>query len=113
MRNGLEPVFCDIDPETYTMDVTQIERLITDRTCAILPVHVYGNVCNIEEIERIAHKYELKVLYDAAHTFGETYKGQGIGSFGDYMQLPPVEKRGAWHTGAITDPDVSYTKYLR
>lgn len=83
VRNGLEPVFCDIDPETYTMDVTQIERLITDRTCAILPVHVYGNVCNIEEIERIAHKYELKVLYDAAHTFGETYKGQGVGNFGD------------------------------
>lgn len=83
VRNGLEPVFCDIDPETYTMDVTQIERLITDRTCAILPVHVYGNICNIEEIERIAHKYELKVLYDAAHTFGETYKGQGIGNFGD------------------------------
>ena len=83
VRNGLEPVFCDIDPETYTMDVTQIERLITDRTCAILPVHVYGNVCNIDEIERIAHKYELKVLYDAAHTFGETYKGQGIGNFGD------------------------------
>lgn len=83
VRNGLEPVFCDIDPETYTMDVTRIERLITDRTCAILPVHVYGNVCNIEEIERIAHKYGLKVLYDAAHTFGETYKGQGIGNFGD------------------------------
>lgn len=83
VRNGLEPVFCDIAPETYTMDVTQIERLITDRTCAILPVHVYGNVCNIEEIERIAHKYGLKVLYDAAHTFGETYKGQGIGNFGD------------------------------
>lgn len=83
VRNGLEPVFCDIDPETYTMDATQIERLITDRTCAILPVHVYGNVCNIEEIERIAHKYGLKVLYDAAHTFGETYKGQGIGNFGD------------------------------
>lgn len=83
VRNGLEPMFCDIDPETYTMDVTQIERLITDRTCAILPVHVYGNICNVEEIERIAHKYGLKVLYDAAHTFGETYKGQGIGSFGD------------------------------
>ena len=83
VRNGLEPVFCDIDPETYTMDVTQIERLITDRTCAILPVHVYGNICNIEEIERIAHKYGLKVLYDAAHTFGETEQGQGIGNFGD------------------------------
>ena len=62
VRNGLKPVFCDIDPVTYTMDVTKLERLITDRTCAIVPVHVYGNVCNIEEIERLAHKYELKVL---------------------------------------------------
>lgn len=83
IRNGLTPVFCDIDEETYTMDVTKIEDLITDKTCAILPVHVYGNVCNIEEIERIANKYGLKVVYDAAHTFGETYKGVGIGNFGD------------------------------
>ena len=83
VRNGLKPVFCDIDPLTFTMDTEKLESLITDRTCAIMPVHVYGNVCNIEEIERIAHKYELKVIYDAAHTFGETYKGKGIGSFGD------------------------------
>lgn len=83
VRNGLEPVFCDIDPVTYTMDVEKLEALITDRTCAIMPVHVYGNICNVEEIERIAHKYELKVIYDACHTFGETYKGKGIGSFGD------------------------------
>lgn len=83
VRNGLTPVFCDIDPETYTMDPEKLERLITDKTCAILPVHVYGNVCHIEEIQRIARKYELKVIYDAAHTFGETYKGQGVGSFGD------------------------------
>ena len=83
VRNGLEPVFCDIDPDTYTLDPEKLEGLITDRTSAILPVHVYGNVCNVEEIERIAHKYELKVIYDAAHTFGETYKGKGVGSFGD------------------------------
>lgn len=83
VRNNLTPVFCDIDPETYTLDSTKLEKLITDRTCAILPVHVYGNICNIEEIERIANKYELKVIYDAAHTFGETYKGKGVGSFGD------------------------------
>ena len=83
VRNGLKPIFCDIDPITFTMDTEKLENLITDRTCAILPVHVYGNVCNIEEIERIAHKYELKVIYDACHTFGETYKGKGIGSFGD------------------------------
>ena len=83
VRNGLTPVFCDIDPVTMTIDTEKLESLITDRTCAIMPVHVYGNVCNIEEIERIAHKYELKVIYDAAHTFGEKYKGKGIGSFGD------------------------------
>lgn len=83
VRNGLTPVFCDIDPIDFTMDVTKLESLITDRTCAIVPVHVYGNVCNIEEIERIAHKYDLRVVYDAAHTFGERYKGKGIGSFGD------------------------------
>ena len=83
VRNGLEPIFCDIDSETFTMNPELIEDLITDRTCAIMPVHVYGNVCNIEEIQRIARKYELKVIYDAAHTFGETYKGKGIGSFGD------------------------------
>lgn len=83
VRNGLTPIFCDIDPITYTMDTNKLEKLITDHTCAIMPVHVYGNICNIEEIERIAHKYELKVIYDAAHAFGETYKGKGIGSFGD------------------------------
>lgn len=83
VRNGLEPVFCDIDPYNYTMDVEKLESLITDKTCAILPVHVYGNVCNIGEIERIAQKYNLKVIYDAAHTFGETYKGKGIGTYGD------------------------------
>lgn len=83
VRNNLKPVFCDIDPVTYTIDAGKIEDLITERTCAIMPVHVYGNICNIEEIERIAKKYRLKVIYDAAHSFGETYKGQGIGNFGD------------------------------
>lgn len=83
VRNGLTPVFCDIDPATFTIDLAKIESLITDRTCAILPVHVYGNVCDVEEIDRIAKKHGLKVVYDAAHAFGETFRGQGIGSFGD------------------------------
>ena len=83
VRNGLTPVFCDVNPLDYTMDVTKIEALITDKTTAIVPVHVYGHVCNVEEIERIAKKYGLKVIYDAAHVFGTRYKGQGIGSFGD------------------------------
>ena len=83
VRNGLIPVFCDINPSDFTIDVDKIESLITDRTCAIVPVHVYGNICNVEEIERLAHKYELKVIYDAAHAFGETYNGKGIGAYGD------------------------------
>ena len=83
VRNGLEPVFCDINPIDFTIDVNKIENLISDRTSAIMPVHVYGNVCDIEAIDKIAKKYGLKVIYDAAHTFGVKYKGKGIGSFGD------------------------------
>ncbi len=83
IRCGLEPVFCDIDPVTFTINTDLIESLITEKTCAIAPVHVYGNICNIEEIEKIAEKHNLKVIYDAAHTFGVRYKNKGIGSFGD------------------------------
>ena len=83
VRNGLEPVFCDINPIDFTIDVNKIESLITDRTCAIMPVHVYGNVCNIEYINKIAKKYGLKVIYDAAHAFGVKYKERNIASYGD------------------------------
>ncbi len=83
VRNGLTPVFCDINVEDYTIDCKKIESLITDRTSAILPVHVYGHVCDVEKIEEIAKTYNLKVIYDAAHAFGVSYKGQGIGNFGD------------------------------
>lgn len=83
VRNGLTPVFCDINENDYTIDVSKIESLITEKTSAIVPVHVYGNVCDVEAIQKIADKYNLKVIYDAAHTFGEKYNGQGIGSFGD------------------------------
>lgn len=83
VRNGLTPVFCDINPNDYTLDVTKIERLITDKTSAIIPVHVYGNICDVEAIDRIAKKYNLKVIYDAAHAFGVEYRGIGIGNYGD------------------------------
>ena len=83
VRNGLTPVFCDINMKDYTIDVDQIEDLITEKTSAIVPVHVYGHVCNVEKIEEIARKYHLKVIYDAAHAFGVTYKGIGIGNYGD------------------------------
>lgn len=83
VRNGLKPVFCDIRPEDYTMNPEKIEELITDKTVAIIPVHVYGNLCDVESIEKIAKKHHLKVIYDAAHAFGVTYKGVGVGNFGD------------------------------
>jgi len=83
VRNGLMPVFCDINPTTYTIDTDKIEDLITDRTCAIMPIHVYGNICDVKKIDRIAKKYGLKVIYDACHAFGETYKGRNVASFGD------------------------------
>lgn len=83
VRNGLVPVFCDIDPVYYTLDVTKLEALITPKTVAIVPVHVYGNLCDVEAIEAIAKKHDLKVIYDAAHAFGVRYKGIGCGNFGD------------------------------
>lgn len=87
VRNGLTPVFCEVKEDDYTMDTSQIEKLITPRTTAILPVHVYGNICNIEEIERIAKKHNLKVIYDAAHAFGVTYQGKNIATYGDASML--------------------------
>ena len=83
VRNHLNPVFCDVKLSDGTIDENQIEDLITEHTVAIIPVHVYGNVCNLEKIQEIADKYNLKVIYDAAHAFGVKYKGIGIGSFGD------------------------------
>lgn len=83
IRCGLKPVFCDINPVDFTIDVSKIESLINTKTCAILPVHVYGNVCDVEKINILAKKYNLKVIYDAAHTFGVKYKNKGIGSYGD------------------------------
>ena len=83
VRNGLVPVFCDINDKDYTMDVTKIEALITDKTCAIVPVHVYGNICDVEAIDAIAKKYNLKVIYDAAHAFGAKKNGVGTANMGD------------------------------
>lgn len=83
VRNGLAPVFCDVNPKDFTIDVSKIESLITEKTSAIIPVHVYGNVCDVYEIERIAKKHNLKVIYDAAHTFGVRVGERGIASFGD------------------------------
>lgn len=107
IRNGLTPVFCDINPEDYTIDADKIESLITERTSAIIPVHVYGNICDVEKIETIAKKHNLKVIYDAAHAFGETYEGKGIGGFGDASMFS-FHATKVFHTiegGAVTTAD--------
>ena len=83
VRNGLVPIFCDINEDDFTIDVSKIEGLITDKTVAIVPVHVYGNMCDVQEIQRIAKKYGLKVIYDAAHAFGVKYLGKSSACFGD------------------------------
>ncbi len=80
---GCEPVFVDIDPETFCIDPDKIESAITDKTKAILAVHVFGNSCEIEKIEEIAQKHGLKVIYDAAHAFGVKYKGKSLLDYGD------------------------------
>jgi dTDP-4-amino-4,6-dideoxygalactose transaminase len=80
---GCTPVFADITPDDYCIDPGKIEALITENTQAILATHVYGNACQIEQIQAIAEKHNLKVIYDAAHTFGATYNGRSILSYGD------------------------------
>lgn len=83
VRKGLVPVFADIKPDDYTLDPASIERLIDSSTCAILPVHVYGNMCDVAAIQEIADRYNLKVIYDAAHAFGVRLDGTSSGMFGD------------------------------
>lgn len=83
VMNNLTPVFCDININDFTIDTNKIEELVTENTTAIIPVHVFGYPCNIKEIERIAKKHNLKVIYDAAHVFGVEVNGKGIGQFGD------------------------------
>lgn len=83
VRSGLKPVFCDVDPETYTLDPAKIEALITPRTTAIVPVHVYGALCDVDAIDAVAKKHGLKVIYDAAHAFGVKKDGVSAACFGD------------------------------
>ena len=83
VRCGCTPVFCDIDPATFTMDPTKLEALIGDKTVAILPVHVYGNLCDVDAIGAIAKKHGLPVIYDAAHAFAVERDGVSAGAFGD------------------------------
>ncbi len=105
----LTPVFCDVNPDTYTIDADKIEALITDKTSAIMPVHVYGNVCDVDKIEAIAKKHNLKVIYDAAHVFGVKIGDRGIGTYGD-VSMFSFHATKVFHTiegGCITYNDAS------
>ncbi|WP_305553854.1 DegT/DnrJ/EryC1/StrS family aminotransferase [Methanobrevibacter sp. V74] len=83
VNNGLTPVFADVDKEYYNLNPDNIEELITDKTSAIMPVHVFGNPCDVDKIEKIAKKHDLKVIYDAAHAFGVKINDNPIASYGD------------------------------
>lgn len=114
VRNGLEPVFCDVNPDDYTIDVDKLESLITDKTSAIIPVHVYGNICNVKEIEKIAKKYNLKIIYDAAHAFGVTVDGVSVANLGDasMFSFHATKVFNTIEGGAITFKDDKLSKIL-
>lgn len=111
LRCGLVPVFCDIEPEFYTIDAEKIEALITPKTKAIAPVHVYGHLCDWRKIGEIARRHNLKVIYDAAHAFGVTENGISAAAIGD-MAIFSFHATKVFHTiegGCIAhnDPDLS------
>lgn len=112
---NLTPVFVDIEPERLTIDPKQVEVAITPKTRAILAVHVYGNPCYIEELQAIADKHNLKIIYDAAHAFGVKYKGQSIFNYGD-VSCVSFHATKAFHTfegGAVFSPHKQVCDYIR
>ncbi len=114
VRNGLKPVFCDIRKEDCTIDADKIEQLITEKTSAIVPVHVYGNLCDTGKIEEIARKYNLKVIYDAAHAFGVSRHGKSSACFGDasMFSFHATKVFNTIEGGAVTFRDEKLIKIL-
>lgn len=112
---GLTPVFADIDPDSFNIDPNQIQKHITSKTSAIVPVHVFGNPCEVESIKEIADKNKLKVIYDAAHAFGSDYKGQSVLNYGDISTLS-FHATKLFHTiegGAVITNDDQLAKKIR
>jgi dTDP-4-amino-4,6-dideoxygalactose transaminase len=112
---GCTPIFVDIHPEYLTIDETKIEAAITQKTTCILATHVFGNPCNVEEIERIAMKHNLKVIYDGAHAFGVSYKGKSIFEYG-HVTTCSFHATKLFHTGEggaifCKDPDLFHQLY--
>lgn len=114
VRRGCTPVFCDIREDDYTLDAEKLEGLITDKTSAILPVHVYGNLCDTEAIDAVARRHGLKVIYDAAHTFGVRKNGVSSACFGD-VSMFSFHATKVFNTvegGALCFKDASLTQRL-
>lgn len=112
---GLTPVFADINPRTFNIAPQQIEAQITSKTSALLPVHVFGNPCEVEAIQAIADKHQLKVIYDAAHAFGSEYKNQSVLNYGDISTLS-FHATKLFHTiegGAVITKDDELAKKIR
>ena len=107
--SGLTPVFADVDPCTLNLDPGAVERAITARTSAILAVHVYGHACEVDQLERVANRHGLKIIYDAAHAFGGRVNGRPIGACGDVTMFS-FHATKLFHTaegGALTCRDAS------
>ena len=112
---GLTPIFADIHPDSFNIDPELIESKITPSTSAIVPVHVFGNPCDVEAIQLIADKHNLKVIYDAAHAFGSQYKGQSVLNYGDISTLS-FHATKLFHTiegGAVITNDDELAKKIR
>ncbi len=113
VQAGCTPVYCDVKPD-YTIDESKIESLISDKTSAILAVHVYGNVCNVNAIQKIADRYNLKIIYDSAHAFGVYYDDVAIGNYGD-VNMFSFHATKVYHTiegGCLTFKDQSLAKEI-
>ena len=114
VRKGLRPVFADIREDDYTIDPEQVESLITDRTCAILPVHVYGGLCDVDRLEEISRKHGIPVIYDAAHAVGVTRNGVSAARFG-LASMFSFHATKVYHTiegGAIATQDENLARKL-
>lgn len=112
--NGIKPVFVDIDPATLNLDPARIEAAITPQTSAILPVHCYGNPCDVEAIQQIADNYNLKVIYDAAHAFGVQHQGHSLLQYGDLSVLSfhATKVFNTFEGGAIICPDAKTKQHI-
>ena len=112
---GITPVFCDVDPDMHCMDPAQIEKLITPRTTGIMPVHLWGNPCDVAAIQALADKHNLKILYDAAHAFGCEHAGKMIANFGDaeVFSFHATKILNTFEGGCITTNDDELARVIR